>query len=291
MKIRKLIFLINCLVAIFVAQMPQDVAAQEAPNALRLWKDGKVVAQTNTIVDSIVLFYYPAPSPPQTPDPTTVGGIVPTVEQAIDMGLSVKWAPWNMGASKAEEYGAYFAWGEVNARMGGFKWGSYYWMAEGKADWMHINKYQIADNETEADWYSFGQFVGDNKSYLENCDDAAIANWGSEWRMPTTAEFEELLDEDNCTWTWIENYEDTDKSGYEVKSKKTDGVLFFPAAGYFETNLGNYGETGYGNYWSSELRSSFQGCTLHFFVEYDLSIGSALRCEGCSVRAVAVSAE
>ena len=69
MKTVKLIFLIKCLVAIFVVQMPQDVAAQEAPNALRLWKDGKVVAQTNTIVDSIVLFYYPAPSPPQTPDP------------------------------------------------------------------------------------------------------------------------------------------------------------------------------------------------------------------------------
>lgn len=44
----------------------------------------------------------------QTPDPKTVGGVAPSADQAIDMGLSVKWAPWNIGASRAEEYGAYF---------------------------------------------------------------------------------------------------------------------------------------------------------------------------------------
>lgn len=280
MKIRKLIFLINCLVAIFVAQMPQDVAAQEAPNALRLWKDGKVVAQTNTIVDSIVLFYYPAPSPPQTPDPTTVGGIVPTVEQAIDMGLSVKWAPWNVGASKAEEYGAYFAWGEVNARMGGFKWGSYYWMAEGKADWMHINKYQIADNINygkQGDWWGNGQFLGDGIECLESSDDAATANWGSCWRMPTVSEWEELLDENNTDITLIENYNDSGLYVLEVKSKKTDGVLFFSDISEYWTTC-TLGVCGTADAYGAVIGMRYVGAPMS-------------RCEGHLIRAVAVPAE
>lgn len=280
MKIRKLIFLINCLVAIFVAQMPQDVAAQEAPNALRLWKDGKVVAQTNTIVDSIVLFYYPAPSPPQTPDPTTVGGIVPTVEQAIDMGLSVKWAPWNVGASKAEEYGAYFAWGEVNASKESYDWGSYYWMAQGKADWMHINKYQIADNINygkQGDWWGNGQFLGDGIECLESSDDAATANWGSCWRMPTVSEWEELLDENNTDITLIENYNDSGLYVLEVKSKKTDGVLFFSDISEYWTTC-TLGVCGTADAYGAVIGMRYVGAPMS-------------RCEGHLIRAVAVPAE
>lgn len=280
MKIRKLIFLINCLVAIFVAQMPQDVAAQEAPNALRLWKDGKVVAQTNTIVDSIVLFYYPAPSPPQTPDPTTVGGIVPTVEQAIDMGLSVKWAPWNVGASKAEEYGAYFAWGEVNASKESYDWGSYYWMAQGKADWMHINKYQIADSINygkQGDWWGNGQFLGDGIECLESSDDAATANWGSCWRMPTVSEWEELLDENNTDITLIENYNDSGLYVLEVKSKKTDGVLFFSDISEYWTTC-TLGVCGTADAYGAVIGMRYVGAPMS-------------RCEGHLIRAVAVPAE
>ena len=47
------------------------------------------------------------PLKPQILDPKTVGGVAPTADQAIDMGLSVKWAPWNVGASKPEDYGDY----------------------------------------------------------------------------------------------------------------------------------------------------------------------------------------
>ena len=282
---------IVCLVALLAAQMPQNATAQADKYPFRLWKDGKIVAQTTTPVDSIVMSVKPTPAPKsQVLNEGGVGGTAPTAAQAIDMGLSVKWAPWNVGASKAEENGAYFAWGEINAKKT-YNWGTYYWMAEGKSDWTNINKYQIADGQFSADWYAKDQFIGDGKSTLESEDDAATANWGSGWRMPTMAELEELMNEDNCTWTWVENYNDSDLNGYEVKRKTTAGLLFLPAAGNrWDSNLDNAGHGG--RYWSSELRSgnandarylSFYSGGRHSDYRY--------RVNGFSVRAVAVSAE
>ena len=113
----------------------------------------------------IVMSVKPTPAPKsQVLNEGGVGGTAPTAAQAIDMGLSVKWAPWNVGASKAEENGAYFAWGEINAKKT-YDWGTYYWMAEGQSDWTNINKYQIADGQFSADWYAKDQFIGDGKCF------------------------------------------------------------------------------------------------------------------------------
>ena len=282
---------IVCLVALLAAQMPQNATAHADKYPFRLWKDGKIVAQTTTPVDSIVMSVKPTPAPKsQVLNEGGVGGTAPTAAQAIDMGLSVKWAPWNVGASKAEENGAYFAWGEINTKET-YDWGTYYWMAEGQSDWTNINKYQIADGQFSADWYAKDQFIGDGKSTLESEDDAATANWGSGWRMPTMAELEELMNEDNCTWTWVENYHGSDLNGYEVKSKTTAGLLFLPAAaGRWGSGLGRAGY--YGNYWSSELSSGDAGHArcLIFSSSYRNSDYSR-RSGGFSVRAVAVSAE
>lgn len=262
------------------AHMPQDAVAQEAPNALRLWKDGKVIAETNTIVDSIVLFVLPAQLPPQILDPTSVGGVAPTADQAIDMGLSVKWAPWNVGASKAEEYGAFFACGEVNASKESYDWGSYYWMAQGKADWMHINKYQSPDSINygkQGDWWGNGQFLGDGIECLESSDDAATANWGSCWRMPTVSEWEELLDENNTDITLVENYNDSGLYVLEVKSKKTDGVLFFSDISEYWTTC-TLGVCGTADAYGAVIGMRYVGAPMS-------------RCEGHLIRAVAVPAE
>ena len=282
---------IVCLVALLAAQMPQNATAQADKYPFRLWKDGKIVAQTTTPVDSIVMSVKPTPAPKsQVLNEGGVGGTAPTAAQAIDMGLSVKWAPWNVGASKAEENGAYFAWGEINTKET-YDWGTYYWMAEGQSDWTNINKYQIADGQFSADWYAKDQFIGDGKSTLESEDDAATANWGSGWRMPTMAELEELMNEDNCTWTWVENYNDSDLNGYEVKSKTTSGLLFLPAAGYrWVSVLLNAGD--YGGYWSSELRSGdARSARCLYFDSSSRSSYDDYRSFGFSVRAVAVSAE
>ena len=136
-----------------------------------------------------------------------------------------------------------------------------------------------------------GEFIGDGKSTLESEDDAATANWGSGWRMPTMAELEELMNEDNCTWTWVENYHGSDLNGYEVKSKTTAGLLFLPAAGYRWGSL-LCGAGGYGYYWSSELFSGYANYarSLDFYSSGRYSGGYG-RYNGFSVRAVAVSAE
>ena len=214
------------------------------------------------------------PLKPQTLDPKTVGGVAPTADQAIDMGLSVKWAPWNVGASKAEECGAYFAWGEVNASKEFYDWDTYFYF-----------KGIVNDEEV------FCKYDGSiENEILESSDDAATANWGSGWRMPTIAEWRELVDDNNCTWTWIENYNDFGINGYEVKSKRTDGVLFLPAAGFrIESDLCDAGECG--KYWSSVLHRGCACACCLFFVSNCNHLDNDFRGDGFSVRAVAVSAE
>ena len=265
--------------------------AAEANAQMQVYSQGEIVATiVSGVADSVT--YAPIPAPKsQVLNEGGVGGAAPIAEQAIDMGLSVKWAPWNVGASKAEENGAYFAWGEINTKET-YYWGTYYWMAEGQSDWTNINKYQIKDGQTDGYWYdNVGEFIGDGKSTLESEDDAATANWGSGWRMPTMAELEELMNEDNCTWTWVENYHGSDLNGYEVKSKTTAGLLFLPAAGYRWGSL-LCGAGGYGYYWSSELFSGYANYarSLDFYSSGRYSGGYG-RYNGFSVRAVAVSAE
>ena len=101
----------------------------------------------------------------------------------VDLGLSVKWATCNVGASKPEEPGDYFAWGETKPKesytWGTYKWGDFY---------DNLTKYN--DNR------EYG--VIDNKSTLELSDDAAHVNLGGRWRMPSVQELDELLE--NCTW-------------------------------------------------------------------------------------------
>ena len=129
----------------------------------------------------------PQPKPKKMPQPNTING-----HKYVDLGLSVKWATCNIGASKPEDYGDYFAWGED----------------ETKSEYTEENS---------------ATYFKDNYTFL----DAAKAKWGGTWRMPTAEEFEELLD--NCTWTWTTQ---GGHDGYKVTSKKNGNSIFLPAAGY-----------------------------------------------------------
>lgn len=90
----------------------------------------------------------------------------------------------------------------------------------------------------------------DNKTTLEKSDDAATANWGSDWCMPTQQQFQEL--KDNCTWTWTTR---NGKNGYEVKGKNGNSI-FLPAAGY-RYGAGLSGAGSDGDYWSSSLDTDY----------------------------------
>ena len=192
------------------------------------------------------------------------GGGGGSTEEYVDLGLpsGLKWAKRNLGASKPSDYGNYYAWGETTPKpkKAKYSWKTYKWMQAGQSDSKHINKYTIADGKTEAIWYDAGgNFIGDNKTTLIAGDDAATANLGSPWRMPTFDEIKELID--NCTWTWTTQ---DGKNGYQVDGPNGNSI-FLPAAGYRnDSDLLFAGRDG--DYWSSSLSmmNSFDALALDF---------------------------
>ena len=171
----------------------------------------------------------------------------------VDLGLSVKWATCNVGASNPEEYGDYFAWGETEPKEV-YEWSTYKW----------CNGSYITQTKYCTDSY-YGTV--DNKTQLELSDDAARANWGGSWRMPTDAELTELHEQ--CTWTGTTQ---NGVYGYKVTSKKsgyTNKSIFLPAAGYRNgSSLLSVGSLGY--YWSSSLYTyhPHNACELYFHSDY-----------------------
>lgn len=148
----------------------------------------------------------------------------------VDLGLSVKWATCNVGATTPEGYGDYFAWGETAP----------------KATYDYSNYFDTNDGgDTFTKYNNEG-----GKTVLDPEDDAAHVNWGGSWRMPTKAEWQELID--NCTWTWTTQ---NGIKGYKVTSNKagyTDKFIFLPAAGLrYGSDLRGAGSYGY--CWSSSL--------------------------------------
>ena len=157
----------------------------------------------------------------------------------VDLGLpsGTKWATCNVGASKPEEYGNYYAWGETTTKST-YNWSTYKWCNGSKTT---LTKYNTSS--------SYGTV--DNKTVLELADDAARANWGGAWRMPTDAEWTELRE--NCTWTWTTK---NGVNGYEVKSEANGNSIFLPAAGYRNDDDLDYAGNG-GVYWLSSLGADF----------------------------------
>ncbi len=175
--------------------------------------------------------------------PVANPGVCGTIGDAIDLGLSVKWASWNIGASVSEEFGAYFAWGETEPSWWNYCWESYKW-CEGTGG--TLIKYN---------WKS-GKGLVDNKMTLDPEDDAAHVNWGGDWRMPTIDEMHELID--NCTIVWTT---ENGISGCRFTSKKEgykDKSIFLPAAGRIHSSIDRLGV--WGSYWSSSLDTDYPWC-------------------------------
>lgn len=210
------------------------------------------------------------------------------VPEAIDLGLpsGLKWASFNLGASKPEEYGDYFAWGETEpyysrqnpltwneGKEAGYDWSSYKWSM---GDYDKLTKYCPA----EKTFYWEGSGLPDDKTVLDPDDDAATVNLGGKWRMPTDMEWTELRE--NCTWTL------TTQNGANVwrVTSSNGNSIFFPAAGYrYSTDLDYY--SSYGFYWSSSLNTDYPGDAQNVACTTDgVSRSSGSRNSGCSVRPV-----
>lgn len=213
------------------------------------------------------------------------------ISGAIDLGIGVKWAAYNVGAEAPGEYGDYFAWGETTGYNDGkttFNYSTYKYMQEGYSDSKHVTKYTTEDNQKGGCWYDGETYVGTtvdgvtykNKTQLDAEDDAAHVKWQGDWRMPTKAEQDDLRNK--CSWVWT-TY--GGHNGYVVVGS-TGNAIFLPAAGYrSDSSLGDVGS--WGGYWSSSLDSRYSdfACSLGFGSDdVDWDINS--RYCGLSVRAV-----
>ena len=186
----------------------------------------------------------------------------------VDLGLpsGLKWATMNVGASKPEEYGDYFAWGETQPKSS-YSWSTYKWCNGSSTT---LSKYNTSSSNGTVD----------NKKQLDLADDAARANWGGSWRMPTTEEYYELIEK--CTWTW------TSQNG--VNGRKVTGPngnsIFLPAAGSrYDTYLNPAGFLG--RYWSSSLYTDYPDSAYDVnFYSDNVYRDSYYRCSGQSVRPV-----
>lgn len=201
----------------------------------------------------------------------------------VDLGLSVVWATCNVGANGPEENGNYFSWGETEPKSV-YNWDSYKWCSNGT--WTGMTKYTIPDNRTDGIWYSGSIFIGDNKTVLEASDDAATANWGGSWRMPTKDELDELRK--NCTWTWTTK---NGVNGYNVEGPNGKSI-FLPAAGY--RNQSSILGVDDGFYWSSTLRVdnsiSIRAFSLSFTLDALFS-GVWGRLNGAPIRPVCLNSD
>lgn len=170
---------------------------------------------------------------------------------AVDLGLSVKWASYNVGASGPEEYGDYFAWGETDVKS-------------------------VYDKPS----YTMTENIN---TLTSGCDVAAVRMGGS-WRMPTDAEWSKLRSECDWQWTTVDGVD-----GYKVSGTVegyTDNWIFLPAAGYKkDSSLEEAGTSG--RYWSSGLCTLDKSKS--YYTTFTSSGRSGNRCDrflGLTVRAV-----
>lgn len=156
---------------------------------------------------------------------------------AIDLGLSVKWSDINIGATLPADYGNYYAWGEIVTKQ----------------------SYTLVKSVTY-EVSSIEDFSGD-ATY-----DAATANWGSSWRMPTKDECQELIDD--CTWTWItqEDSDGTAINGYKVEGTNGNTIFLTQSSGYWS------GPTYYakgGAFWTSTASEKDSTMAFRMYINAD----------------------
>ena len=309
---------------------PVLVWSSDDPETVSVTQEGVITGQKSG--RTLVTVTVEGSDPDLQPD-LTVSIYVTVVEpdpynghEYVDLGLpsGLKWATCNIGATKPEDYGDYFAWAETEpyyesiaadgtaswkeGKEAGYDWPSYSWIKKSFESWEYkpdkithrIIKYTVADNVYYSLWYNIIQggesgeehyFVGDGVSSLGDPkynyeDDAARKNWGGGWRIPSPKDFQELIDNTNNAWTG--NYNETGKAGY-VFTSKIDATksIFLPASGMRANDIIiNAKVAGY--YWSSSLSDDDTQYAqfLNFSSAY-ASMNDGDRCYGRTIRPVA----
>ena len=169
----------------------------------------------------------------------------------VDLGLSVKWATMNVGATALEEYGNNYAWGETTTKDA-YNWSNYKYA---KGNYSTLTKY--CNDTTYGYLQEDGKRFTDELITIETADDAATANWGGKWRMPTVDEWNELISICTLTWSTLNG-----KVGYEVKAANGNSI-FIPVS-----DASNADGKIYGYYWSSSLYTNNPSYAQYVYFHY-----------------------
>ena len=224
-------------------------SAENIPNEGSL--DAKLMV---TIGEKTKTFYIKIQFKKKDSPDLTVSG---KVGEPVDLGLSVKWASWNVGAGAPEEYGNHYAWGEL----------------EPKTDYS-ASTYKFYNSG----YTKYGSI--DNKYELDEADDVARQKWGEDWRMPTFDELKELYEKcsfSNETYNGVPVTKVTGPNG---------NYIYMPGPGNF-TGQTLYFKNSVGSYWSRDLETDSYAKDLDFFTSYR-SLNGDTRYHGQSIRPVYV---
>lgn len=214
-------------------------------------------------------------------DPGVIVPVVP-VPDAVDLGLSVKWASFNIGASRPVEYGGYYQWAgteDISDTSINLDWNNcpYHTDSNAKTGW---TKYISSDNSSYLSWAG----NPDDKTVLDPEDDVAHVKLGGKWRMPTRSEWKELISGCYVEWVTLNGV-----YGMKFTSRKegySDKWIFLPAAGIRSGNDLKYAGSDV-FYWSSSLNTGLPNFAYYL---YDASgtVGTNYnyRYQGFSVRPV-----
>ncbi len=192
----------------------------------------------------------------------------------VDLGLpsGLLWATCNIGADSPEEYGDYFAWGETQPKSD-YSWSTYQYANGTSYTDPQLTKYCSNSN------YGYNGFT-DNLTTLLPEDDAATTNWGTDWRMPTIEEWQELFQYTTHIWTTLNGVHGG------LFTATNGNSLFLPAAGFRRDDiLDDFGTRC--DYWSSSLNTDSPNCARGItFFSYASGLDNCFRCYGQSVRPV-----
>ena len=191
----------------------------------------------------------------------------------VDLGLpsGTLWATCNVGADNPEEFGSHFAWGETRPKND-YRWGTYKWC---NGTDHTLTKYCVSS--------AYGTI--DDRVELLPEDDAATANWGSQWQMPSKEQVDELLDD---SYTNREYVMQNGVNGIKVTSLINGNSIFLPGAGHYYEQT-HYGAGNDGYYWTRWLSAYMPERA--YYMEFNstytsLSMSRAERESGFAVRPV-----